>query len=161
VRCLDAFDRFDENLESSQKDITIISAVHEALTHATALSHYFWPIRDKGTTMARGQKLQASFGLNDTSPLYDKDLRHALEHFDERLDQFLTEGPVGQFFPNSIIASSSLAEEQVTHIFRLVDPQEKVFVLLGKKYSFSAIRAEVQSIHDKALAMNANGGRLS
>ena len=55
-----------------------------------------------------------------SSPLEDRELRNALEHFDERLDDFLLKDPVGYFFPGPSVQSHEIADEAPGQIFRLV-----------------------------------------
>ncbi len=42
----------------------------------------------------RAEFLRQIFDVTESSPLYDKKLRNALEHFDERLDMYLEGGIV-------------------------------------------------------------------
>ncbi|MBL7406354.1 hypothetical protein INQ30_29005, partial [Escherichia coli] len=71
-------------------DALIFATVQEALTHAGALSRFFWPVKkDSLLAAARGEKLREAFALTDASPLKWRRLRNAFEHFDEDLDRYL------------------------------------------------------------------------
>lgn len=155
----DAFERFEQAIVQQLSDAIIVSAVQEALTHAAALSRFFWPVRDRGTTMARGQKLRDAFVMAE-SPLRDRGLRNALEHFDERLDEYFLRDPVGAFLPAPMVHEHELADDPTGHIFRLVDPFDLVFVLLDEKYPFEPIWTEVSRILQRARELDAIGGRL-
>lgn len=72
---------------------------------------------------ARGKRLRERFGIQEGSPLQSRELRNALEHFDERLDDFLVDNHFGCFFPSPMVDDASLSEETMGHIFRLVDPK--------------------------------------
>lgn len=159
-RALHAFESFDDAFKAGISDEIVVALIQEALTHSASLSRFFWPSRDKGVTFSRGAKLRKHFSVPDNSPLKDKSLRNALEHYDERLDDFLLEDHAGTFYPQSIIGPASFSDEQVTYIFRLVDPETKIFILLGKKYHFGPVREAVKQIFEQATGMNNNGGRL-
>jgi hypothetical protein len=160
TRALDAFNRFNIGLQEKNDVEGTVNALQEALGHSAAVSRYFWPIREKGVTPFRGQKLRQAFNLSDDSPLRDSSIRHAIEHFDERLDAFLSEGLAGMFYPNSIVGSVSVTDDVTVKIFRLVDPGKEIFILLGNRYKYSGIEAEVQRILHLATQMSESGGTL-
>ncbi len=159
-RAQDAFDRFDKSLVGPGDAASIVATAHEAFTHVAALSRFFWPARDKALYKARAAKLRAAFDLDETSSLHDRGLRNALEHFDERLDEFLLQDLAGHFFPDPVVGSVSMIGSLITFMFRLVDPAEDVFVLLGEKHSFGALRKVVADVLKRAKKMNEQGGRL-
>jgi hypothetical protein len=158
-RCEDAFRRFDAAVTGTGAEAVILATIQEALTHAAALSRFFWPTKGR-LFEARGERLREAFDLSDASPLKPRDLRNAFEHFDERLDRFLLLAPVGYFFPSPIVGSHQLADEDLANIFKLVDPEKGICVVLGKKFEFQTIRTEVQKILARALEMHAQGSRL-
>jgi hypothetical protein len=137
--------------------------VQEALTHAGALSRYFWPSpkQKNKIAMARATKLRYYFYLNDNSPLRCRALRDTFEHFDERLDNYLLGATAGSFFPGPLIADADLASEPTGHFFRLVDPEKQVCVIFGEKFAFGPIRNEVKRVYSAAREMDENGSRLN
>jgi hypothetical protein len=159
-RAEDAFQRFDSAVGSSGSPELIVATVQEALTHAAAISRFFWPMGRTDLAKARGRKLRDAFAVEDTSPLRHRKLRNAFEHFDEDLDSFLLEDRVGYFFPSPLVDDHSLADDQLGNIFKLVDPASGICVLLGEKYEFGRIRAEVWRILTAAHAMDNAGSRL-
>ena len=160
ARTLDAFERYDALLAEGARDLAIVATLQEALTHVAALARFFWPIRDKWNTYSRGSKLRKAFGVEDDSCLRDKQLRNCLEHYDEKVDEFLLEDRAGNFYPQSIVGPSAMSENAIIHVFRLVDPKEQVFVLLGNKYNFGRIREAVEDVYANAQRMISSGGRL-
>ncbi|WP_376985504.1 hypothetical protein [Bosea sp. R86505] len=145
-----SFARFGTALQADGSPAEIVASVHEALGHAAALSRFFFPA-DKGPlARARAAKLRRQFAVSNSSPLVDRALRNALEHFDERLDDYLLGDIVGHIFPGPIMGDAELADEPGGHIFRLVDPVKEIFVLLGQKHDFGAVRVEVQRIAELA-----------
>lgn len=155
-----AFRRFDDALPTGNAEL-VVSSVHEALTHAAGISRFFWPMRETKLARARGEKLRKAFAVEDSSPLRHRKLRNALEHFDEDLDAFLLDDPVGYFFPGALVASHQLADEEIGNIFKLVDPENNICILLGEKYEFGHIRQEVRRVLDVARIMDASGARLT
>lgn len=161
-RSVTAFKRFDESVVGARPPAVIFATIQEALTHAAALSRYFWPAKkDSQLHAARGQRLRDAFALDNTSALKWRKLRNAFEHFDEDLDRFLLEDPVGYFFPTPLVDDHSLADEALGNIFKLIDPKNNVCVLLGQKFEVTPIRSEVQRILSRAQAMDEQGSRLS
>jgi len=156
-----AFQRFDEAVAASETEAAIVGAAQEGLTHAGALSRFFWPVRKESQlAAARGARLRHAFALDDNSALKWRKLRNAFEHFDEDLDRFLLHDRVGFFFPGPKVGNQALADEAIGHIFKLVDPKQGICVLLGQKFEFIPIRSEVQRILSLALKMSKQGGRL-
>lgn len=149
-RANEAFIRYDVELACEAGATTICSTVQEALSHAAALSRFFWPSRRKGLNDARARRLREAFNLDDASPLRNRDLRNALEHFDERLDDYLIFADVGHFFPSPILDDHTLSDEPTARIFKLVDPHNHVFVLLGVKFEYAPIRTECAAVLAKA-----------
>lgn len=139
----------------------IVSAVHEALNHCGGLSKVFWaPDKKDRLAQARSQKLRSAFALEDTSPLNNRELRNALEHFDERLDSFLVGYPIGMFFPAGLVAPHEVADEAPGQIFRMVDPWSRIFVIFNQKYPFHEVFLEADRVTSLAKKFMNNGGRL-
>ncbi|MGY4800170.1 hypothetical protein [Teichococcus aerofrigidensis] len=143
-----AFQEFEILAEVEAPDATIFAGIQEALTHAAALSRFFFPTKPIENELAatRGKKLRELFNVEDGSPLKWRHLRNALEHFDEDLDRFLLSFPVGYLIPSPIVTSHTIADEDLANIFKLVDPVAKICVLLGKKFEYAPIRSEVQRV---------------
>lgn len=164
-RCLQAFERYDIARKLKDTEEAQVSSVHEAMGHAASLSKFFWPsgLGDKRFAELkhkRAERLKSAFNVRDDSPLRNRELRDSLEHFDERLDLYFLENDSGYFFPSAIVGDANLADEPTGNIFKLVDPENQVFVVLGKKFAFGEIRAEVTRIAHGTLQKEASGGRL-
>jgi len=169
-RCLDSFERFDKLKTMQGKAEDLVSLVQEAIGHSAALSRYFWPSESKYQKKAkpnlatqkerRSEKLRIAFGLDESSPLFNRSLRNAWEHFDERLDIYFLGCESGYFFPNCVLDNHNLANESIAHIFKLLDLESECLVLLGEKFFFSPIRGTVQTVLNLALEFDNNGGRL-
>ena len=160
-RSLAAFERFTAALAGSGSESLIVASVQEALAHAAAVSRFFWPMHDENRlAVARGNRLKNAFELGDSSPMKWRKLRNAFEHFDEDLDKFLLQDQAGHFFPGPLVAPHGLANESNGHIFRLVDPENGICVLLGEKFEFRPIQQEVRRVLLRAQEMDSKGCRL-
>lgn len=156
---LASFDRFARAVLHWRESEMFIS-LQEALTHAAALSRYFWPARDKDLHASRAARLRLAFDVNDESPLRNRNLRNALEHFDEKLDEFLLSDPVGGIVPGPIVAPHMDADDALGSVFRLIDPIELVVVIFGNKYEFAPVKDEVERILNLTNQFDKAGGRL-
>lgn len=168
-RSLAAFKRYD-NIEIIEDNATkLVSLIQEGIGHAAALSRYFFPSEHspsnvkemKLVRMARAKKLREAFSINESSPIFNRKIRNAWEHFDELLDYYLLENEAGYFFPTPMLGEHNLADEPEGKIFKLLDVENKCLVILGKKYFYEPIRSEVERIYKLAIKMDQNGGRLN
>lgn len=151
-RALAAFELYDHLIKQGADASSLIGAVQEAIGHIAALSRYFWPSpagkknKQHALRMARGKKLREHLGLTDDSPLADRELRNAWEHFDEKLDTYVLSNDAGYFFPTPLMDSHTLADEAVGKIFKLIDVKNECLVLLGKKFFFRPLRDELERV---------------
>ncbi|ENM3861932.1 hypothetical protein ACPFTZ_003520 [Vibrio cholerae] len=167
-RCIEVFERY-ANLKN--EDIPagyLVALIQEAVGHAAALSRYFWPTPNQKKVIvnqmelrsARASKLRLAFQQTEQSPLYNRDLRNAWEHFDERLDDYLLSHMAGMFYPTAVIGSHEEADVPTNHIFKLLDIENECLVLMNEKYFYMPIYQEVKKILDFAMQFDSEGARL-
>jgi hypothetical protein len=160
---LSAFGRYHESLmqkEDESRTAAIIFNLQDALGHCAATSRYFWPSSDEKLAVARGKNLCRVFKLDESNPLFTvRHIRNIFEHYDEKLDRFCARDPVGEIF-DLIIESRALADAEVTHVLRLLDPLSQTVVLFGRAFSFQGLQESIQHIHERAVSMDGSGGRL-
>lgn len=160
-RAEDAFSRLDTAIKESREPEIVIAIAHEALTHVAGLSKFFWPARNENPLYkARGKKLRSAFGIDKSSALYNRELRNALEHFDERLDDFLLQDRVGNFYAAPTVGSISTLSN-LDFVFRFLDTDQKIFVLFGKEYPFGSLRDAINEILRKTEKMKTDGWQFS
>jgi hypothetical protein len=168
-RCVEVFERYEQLKGVDVPANYLVALVQEAVGHAAALSRYFWPtpkgkkaiVNQLELREHRGHKLRKAFSLDESSVLYNRDLRNAWEHFDERLDDYLLSHVAGMFFPSSIIADHSEADNPINHVFKLLDTENECLVLMNKKYFFAPILSEVRRIFELTIKFDKNGSRLT
>lgn len=135
----------------------ILNDLQNIIVHGAALSRYFWPVR-KGHA-ERGVHLRESLNIDESSPLFSRDLRNAIEHFDERLDRYLSDGIVGIVIPEYVGPKPS--DDGVPgHLFRAFFTDVGIFRLLDSDHEMDPIVAEIIRIKELLETANENGGRL-
>jgi hypothetical protein len=144
-----AYQRYVRAREQEDGDSAAASAIHEALGHAAGLSRFFWPSGGK-LPKVRAKYLRNRLAVEGDSPLRNRRLRDALEHFDERLDEFLLADCVGLLLPEPMVADVNQVDDPTAQIFKLVDPWNGVFVVLNERFAFQAIIEEVARILARA-----------
>jgi hypothetical protein len=123
---------------------------------AAAISRYFWPVRK--AHLPRGAYLQSALKIKDDSPLRDRSLRDAAEHFDERLDNHLSEGIVGMILPEWF--GPTYASDAPAHYFRAFFIDSGKFKILGDEFLIQPISDELVRLHNRLVFHVEHGGRL-
>jgi len=161
ARISNVFERLPQ--EVSDEDLrqlpthAILNELQNVVVQGAALSRYFWPVR-KGHE-GRGAHLRESLSIVDGNPLQARELRNAIEHFDERLDLYLASGVVGYIFPEFV--GPRPRENGVSgHFFRAYFIDCGVFRLLDGEYQMEPLVAEILRINDELEKADANGSRL-
>lgn len=130
-----------------------LGEIQNFIVHAAAISRYFWPVREGHEW--RGAQLRNVFSIADDSPLRSRDLRNAIEHFDEKLDRYLEEGIVGQIIPEYI---GPFEEPSASiHLFRAFYVDRAIFQLLDKRFEINPIVAEISNLHQFLQHMDRSG----
>lgn len=131
-----------------------LNELQNIVLNAAALSRYFWPVRKNHHW--RGEQLREVFQIDENSALHSRDLRNAIEHFDEKLDTYLEGGIVGQILPEYIGPFSEPSGIPI-HIFRGYYVDTGVFQLLDNQYEVQPIIDEVARIHQQLRKMDESG----
>ena len=155
--------KMDDATVGFSQDKTL-NHLQNVIVQGAALSKYFWPPtnsrdgRSKEHKM-RGEALQSAFDVIETSPLKSRDLRNEIEHFDEKLDNYLASGIAGHIIPHYIgpFADSGGIP---CHYFRAYYTDQGIFEVLGKRYVINPIVAEIARIHKLLEKACTSEGRL-
>ncbi len=126
----------------------LLNELQNIVQQAAALSRYFWPMT-KGNSRyeSRAQQLRMAYSVTDQSPLKDRGLRNQIEHFDEKLDDYLKDGIVGYILPE-YVGPSLERDGAPGHLFRAYYLDEGMFEVLGKQYQVQPIADEVLRLHN-------------
>jgi hypothetical protein len=157
---LNAMTSSNDARESQEKANALLNALQEALGHTAAISRYFWPVRKGALHEERGRQLRTVYGVDDTSPLHNRDVRNAIEHFDERLDVFMESFPTGTIYP-SYIGSRAKAEAGSIHCFRAYFVDNQVFRILDTEIHMPQILNEIGRIQELLGKQIAVGSRFT
>lgn len=134
----------------------LLNHLQNIVIQGGALSRYFWPSRTSYKKCA--QFLRDALQIKDTSPLRDRDLRNRMEHFDERLADYLKDGVVGNIYPSYV--GPCMDSDIPTHMFRAYYFDIGEFEMLGKRYAIQPLADEIWCIHERLTICEENGGRL-
>ena len=140
----------------------LLDCLQNFINHSAAIARYFFPsmIGGKGEKVLhknRASFLRKVFDVSESSPLHDKKLRNAIEHFDERLDMYLEGGVVGNIFP-SLILDKPKETDVPHHIFRAYYLNDGIYQVLGEQHSVQPILDEVMRGHELLENFDENGG---
>lgn len=135
----------------------ILNELQNMVLQSAALSRYFWPVR-KGHE-ARGTRLREAFDVDESSPLFNRDLRNALEHFDERLDKYVSSGVVGYVFPE-YVGPKPEDDGVPGHFFRAYFVDSGEFRLLNEEFKMQPLADELLFVHHHLSKLDENGGML-
>lgn len=135
----------------------ILNELQNMVVQASAISRYFWPVRSE--YKPRGKVLRECFAMTESSPLFNRDLRNAIEHFDERIDKYFSAGAVGYFFPEYVGPRPS--DDGVPgHFFRAYFLDTGEFRLLDEDFEMRPIADEVLFVQAHLERMDKDGGRF-
>jgi len=135
----------------------ILNELQNMIVQAGALSRYFWPVR--AAHKPRGQLLCKYFVMTEDSPLFNRALRNAIEHFDERIDKYFSQGAVGYFFPE-YVGPKPEDDGVPGHFFRAFFVDTGEFRLLDEEFLMEPTANEILFIHSHLVEMDKEGGRF-
>jgi hypothetical protein len=122
----------------------VLNELQNIVVQGAAVSRYFWP--SNGAHEARGEQLRQQFHIGDDSPLKSRELRNMIEHFDEKLDHYLSRGVVGHIIPHYFGLEASEVDVP-QHFFRAYFIDTDVFEILGKRHEVKPIARELLRLH--------------
>jgi len=129
------------------------------INRAALISRYFWPSSSEKLHKERGQRLRAAFVIHESNPIKDKNMRKFIEHFDEKLDSYLSNGIAGALIPSD--AGNRVTDSpSVNHFFRAYYVDDWSFHALGLEFKIHPIINELIRIHLLLKKYKNEGGRL-
>ncbi|MEX2125960.1 MAG: hypothetical protein WD795_18870 [Woeseia sp.] len=127
----------------------VFRALHSLLTHTAIISRLLFPSRKRdGYAQQRGRKLRGVLKVDKSSPIADRSLRDHLEHYDERLDQWVQSASraiaTDNIHPKDM--GPNVAPESTLRTY-LTDSRE--FFFMGHTYEIVPLVCEVRRILDE------------
>ena len=150
-------DQIDNNIavETNQ----MLDSIQNIIRDSAALSRYFWPTSPKPLHQNRAAKLRSCLEMTEKSPLKKRNVRNFIEHFDEKLDEYLTKMVACTIIPSYV--GPRYSNQQVgLNYFRAYFPQEFLFCVLNIEYNIKPIIDILSGLHDRLTNLSVNGGRL-
>lgn len=136
----------EEVIKKNKNEILLLDSLHNIINHASALSRYFWPSGKKELYKIRGNFLRQKFEIHNENPLRARQVRNAIEHFDERLDEFIQNPVTGVIYPNYV--GRKHENEFQSFMFRAYYTDEQTFEVLGEKFEIIPIIDEIVRINE-------------
>lgn len=127
----------------------ILNNLQNIVGQGAALSRFFWPVRagKENRHDRRAKVLREAFQIDDSSPLKNRDLRNAIEHFDEKLDTYLSGRVVGYILPK-YIGPEPDRHGVPNHFFRAYFVDKGVFEILGHRLHIEPLVNEIYRVND-------------
>ena len=124
-------------------------AAHYFLIHAAALSRILWADGSKEAVRARARHLRQLLGLPDEHVLKSRRLRNHIEHYDERLDDWIDKSRnhnivVDMIGPRNAIGGDGIDDSD---IFRSYDPATKTFYFRGERFDIQEIADGISEVY--------------
>lgn len=134
----------------------IFRTIHSFLTHACIVSRLIWPpVADQNCFCAkpkaegrickvcmarlRRDKLHEALEIPETHILQDRELRNHLEHFDERLDEWVRDSVNQSISIDNIGPGSAIPKLDNIDTMRGYDPYSGEYCFRGELYSMQNI----------------------
>ena len=118
------------------------------LSHAAMISKYLSPINPRGVKQTRMNALRSKLGVDDSSDILPRDARDNVEHFDERIDNWI--GQEGQTILEIVLDDRSgylyLRADQ-KRIKRVLLEEEMIFI--SEKRDGSKLELALQPLADE------------
>lgn len=160
MQCKYAFSAVEEmnrllQTQNPQESANFFRAAHDFVGHASHVSRMLWPSSRKRGAKERGYALRSSLGVDDSDPLSRRGLRNNLEHFDERLDDWVEQSPNRIYIDNIIGPPEAIGGSAVRDkdILRCYNPGTKEFIFQGVRYDIQELATALDGIAVKARAV--------
>jgi len=109
------------------------------------ISKIFFP-SDKGSRhKRRGRQLRKAFKVADDSPLQNRALRNAIEHLDERIDDWFHDS-VTRHLGDRCIGRIEAFPMSASEMLRHYDPTTNIVSVAGEQLDLNALLAEIRAI---------------
>lgn len=139
-------------------DNLILDLFQNIIVNTAGISRFFWPSRNDKYYKVRADKLREVYCVNNAGVLKNRDMRNHIEHFDEKLDDFLKEFNSGIVMQKYVGPITYVNDVRI--FFRAYFYDIQVFKLFNVEYEIKPIIDEIRRIHEILLVQLDNGGRF-
>lgn len=140
-----------------KNDDMILDLLQNIIVNVAGISRFFWPSNSTGYYKIRAEKLREVYLVKDSSVLKNRDMRNFIEHFDEKLDDFLKKNATWKVMQKYVGPIIYVNDARV--FFRAYFYDTGIFKMFNVEYEIKPIIAEIKRIHE-ILLQQENGGRF-
>lgn len=146
VEAISAIQRLNKLTQSREATaVEIINTIDDFVDHAARAAVILWPVRNFRNTSA--EVLRHLLEIPDDHALQNRALRHSLQHFDERLEKWVTDNPHGSVADHLVGPQNMVTG--AAH-FRRYDPGTKLYYFLSDEYDIQQHATAVDDVLTKA-----------
>ncbi|MEO8240107.1 MAG: hypothetical protein ABI576_18525 [Flavobacterium sp.] len=149
---------FESEYYDCENDDVILDLFQNIILNAGGISRFFWPPKNTGYYKIRAEKLREVYHVSKSSVLENRDMRNHIEHFDEKLDDFLKEFTNGIVMPKYVGRIAYVDDLRI--FFRAYFYDKQIFKMLNVEYKIEPIIEEINRIHEILLRQQENGDRF-
>ncbi|MBO1267808.1 hypothetical protein [Arthrobacter cavernae] len=182
-RYISARDNFKADAFTYGDIVEMYAAAQALLTSAAQISKLLWVVMPKrkpsgsglsdeqyaakrSFTLARAKAVRKVLNVSDDSILKNRQVRNAVEHFDERIDSHILDGAV-QLVDSNVCSVHELGGIDPINMLRHIDPYTNRVSVLDDGTSLTELWSAIQSIgsaaathHDNLRTTNARTSTL-
>ena len=134
------------------------------VNQAGIISRYFFPSKSKKVNkdklhQLRAEKLRFFYKIEENNILTNRKFRNYIEHFDEKLDEFLNKPVAGDFSQKRVFWNSSEIDS-ITFVFKAYVISESKFISLNEGIELPKLIEEIYRIYILCVKFIENGERL-
>lgn len=141
-----------------KNDNTILDLLQNIILNVGGISRFFWPPSRDVYHKNRGEKLREVYHVSASSILKNRDMRNVMEHFDEKLDDFLRKNTIYKVM-QKYVGPKIYVDDNRT-FFRAYFYDKQIFKMLNVEYEIKPIIVEIRRIHKILLRQLENRGRF-
>ncbi|OXB05496.1 hypothetical protein NLG42_22750 [Flavobacterium plurextorum] len=141
-----------------KNDNIILDLFQNIILNVGGISRFFWPSKNTGYYKIRAEKLRKVYNVSESSVLKNRDMRNHIEHFDEKLDDFLEEFTIGTVM-QKYVGPLIYVDDNRT-FFRAYFCDKNIFKMFNIEYEMGPIINEIKRIHKILLLQKENRGRF-
>ncbi|MRX68744.1 hypothetical protein SAMN06265349_103286 [Flavobacterium resistens] len=156
AEALDVF--WKKDYYDCQNDEVILDLLQNIILNAGGISRFFWPSGNDVYHKNRGNKLREVYLVNDSSVLKNRDMRNHIEHFDEKLDDFLRKNTTYQVMQKYVGPRIYVDDDRT--FFRAYFYDKDIFKMFNVEYEMGPIINEIKRINEILLQQKENRGRF-
>ena len=136
---------------SARNATRIWFSVQSLLVAAGNVSKLLWPPRKQSA--GRGKQLRDSIGVTETSSLKARTFRNVFEHYDEKLEDWMTSSKRHNIVDSNVIGPGAIQGVDPGDFLRNIDPTSWTLTFRGSRLQILPLIEALREVRDKANAI--------